>query len=240
MTKSRRLPARIAFAVAGAAAVSLFSSSSPTLGTAFHSIAFAQDVPPPPPPDTPPPADPNAPPPEEQQTPDQLSDLLTTASADGRISTFVKALQASELGALLGDKAGGTYTVFAPINTAFTRLPKGKLDSLLKPENKEELVNLLKNHVVSGRLTRADLLKLKEGDELTTLAGTKLKIGPLVRRTPSISGASIVSADALASNGVLHLINAVLIPAADGTPGTPPGGNPVPPNNDPPHPGPPK
>ncbi len=238
MTKQRRLPPRIAFTATGAAALLLLTGNIPLQGIAHALTISQQEIPPPPPPPdppvVPPPVDPNATP-AEPPAQEQPSDLMTTASADGRISVLVKALQAADMGTLLGDKSGGPYTVFAPVNTAFTRLPNGKLDSLLKPENKAELSNLLKSHIVSGRLTRADLLKMKEGDELTTLAGTKLKIGPLVRRTPSISGASIVSADALASNGVLHLISAVLIPAE----GTPPAPLPVPPNNDPPHPGPP-
>jgi uncharacterized surface protein with fasciclin (FAS1) repeats len=150
------------------------------------------------------------------------------------LATLTKAIQAAGLTETLSGKTSGPYTLFGPINSAFTRLPAGTVDSLLKPENKAQLTTLLKNHVVAGRLTKEDLLKLKEGDELPTLAGTKLKVGALVRGTPAIGGAGVTSADILTDNGVIHIINAVLVPPAGTTappaaPADPPAEAPPPP-----------
>ena len=231
MTKQRRLPSPIALTTTGAAALLLLSGSIPFQGTARAMTAYQQEVPPPPPPpvppvppDTqppPPPTDPNALPPQAEP----VNDIATVAAKDSRLSTLVKAIQAAGLTETLSGKTSGPYTLFGPLNSAFSRLPSGKLDSLLKPENKEQLVTLLKNHLVAGRLTKEDLAKMKEGDELTTLAGTKLKIGAPQRGTPTIGGARVVAADILTDNGVIHIISAVLVPQAEPatTPVPPPG-----------------
>jgi len=241
MTKTRKLPSRIILATTGTAALLLLSGSIPFQGTARATTSYQQDVPPPPPPPVPPvppgtqpPTDPNAPPAPAEP----VNDIATILSKDTRLATLAKAIQAAGLTETLSGKTSGPYTLFGPINSAFSRLPADKLDSLLKPENKAELTALLKNHVVAGRLTKEDLLKLKEGDELTTLAGTKLKIGALVRGTPAIGGASVTSADILTDNGVIHIINAVLVPSAGTTapPANPPGEVPPPPVEAPPPP----
>jgi uncharacterized surface protein with fasciclin (FAS1) repeats len=250
MTKQWKLPSRIAFAATGAAAFWVLSGSAPLLGSANALLLTKQQEvppPPPPPPETQPPTDPNAPP-AQPPAGQQMGDLIEVASKENRLATLVKAIQAAGLTETLRGKTSGPFTLFGPINSAFTRLPNDKLNSLLLPENKAELTALLKNHLVPGRLTKEALSKLKEGDELTTLGGTKLKIGPLVRRTPTISGANILTADVIADNGVIHIINAVLVPAPGAgaapappvnpptnppgdnhPPPPPPGGNPPPP-----------
>lgn len=222
MTIKRRLPSQITFAAAYTAALLLMGGTIPYPGIARATTAYQQEVPPPPPPPAPPvPPGTQPPPPAEP-----ANDIATVLSRDTRLATLTKAVQAAGLTETFSGKASGPYTVFGPINSAFSRLPVGVLNSLLKPENKAQLATLLKNHVVAGRLTKADLLKLREGEELTTLAGTKLKVGALVRGTPAIGGAGVTSADILTDNGVIHIINAVLVPPAGTAPAPAPPANP--------------
>ncbi|MES2461513.1 MAG: fasciclin domain-containing protein [Armatimonadota bacterium] len=229
MTKQQRLPSRIPLMAASVAALLLLGGTATPMGAAHAAALVQQNVPPPPPvppvPPVPPPADPNAPsvPPPPA---DKVNDIIAVASGDSRLSALVKAIQAAGLTDTLSGKTSGPYTLFGPLNSAFSRLPNDKYNSLLKPENKAELVSLLKGHIVSGRLTRDDLTKMKQGDELTTLAGTKLRIGPIVRRTPTINGAAVVAIDILADNGVIHIINAVLVPSAGAAPAPAPPADP--------------
>ncbi len=132
--------------------------------------------------------------------------LVDTAAANGSFKTFGKAIdRAGMTDALRGT---GPFTVFAPTDAAFEKLPAGKLDSLFKPENKEELVSLLNYHVVSGRKTAADVGKWEAARTVNGQAA------PIVLDNDqlSIDGALVTSADIGSSNGVIHGIDKVNIP----------------------------
>ena len=132
--------------------------------------------------------------------------LAENATAVPQMSTLTTALTAAGL----ADKAtsGGPYTVFAPTNEAFDALPAGALDGLLKPENKAKLAGILTYHVVPGSVMAADL---KDGQELTTVDGKKLKVS-ISGSTVMVNGATVIKADVKSSNGVTHVINQVLMP----------------------------
>jgi uncharacterized surface protein with fasciclin (FAS1) repeats len=127
--------------------------------------------------------------------------LVETAVADGRFTTLVAALKAADLvGALSGP---GPFTVFAPLDDAFAALPKGAVAALLEPANKARLQRVLTHHVVQGRVLAADLLPKAAA---TTLAGTSLPF------TLRVGDARVVIADILCSNGVIHVVDRVLLP----------------------------
>ncbi len=144
-----------------------------------------------------------------QATNDSLAALpksiAVTASNTPALSTLVAALTAAEL----VDVFNGTeaFTVFAPTNDAFAAI-QPTVDNLLMPENKSKLQNVLKYHVVAGMVKAADL---KDGQEVTTLQGEKLKVS-ITGGKVLIGGAEVVSADVAVSNGVVHVINKVLVP----------------------------
>lgn len=133
-------------------------------------------------------------------------DIVDTAVAAGSFKTLAAALQAAGLVDAL--KGTGPFTVFAPTDEAFAKLPAGTLESLLKPENKDKLASILKFHVVSGKVMSTQAVKLTSA---TTLEGSALKLevkdGALF-----VSGAKVVKADVDASNGVIHVIDAVVLP----------------------------
>jgi len=148
--------------------------------------------------------------PEPTATPEpMLSDIVDTAVADGRFTTLVAAVQAAELVDTL--KGEGPFTVFAPTDDAFAALPEGTLDSLLLPENKQALTDILLYHVVSGKVMAADVTALTSA---TTVLGkdvtVKVDMGNVY-----INEAQVVITDIATSNGVIHVINAVLLPPAD-------------------------
>jgi len=121
------------------------------------------------------------------------------------LSTLVAALQAAELAETLNGP--GAFTVFAPTNDAFAAV-QSTVDNLLKPANKSKLQNVLKYHVVAGTLKAADL---KNGDNLVTLQGEKLKVSVKDGKV-TVGGAEVTNADVAVSNGVVHLTNKVLVP----------------------------
>jgi uncharacterized surface protein with fasciclin (FAS1) repeats len=128
-------------------------------------------------------------------------DIVTTAVNAGAFKTLAAALTAADLvGALQGD---GPFTVFAPTDEAFAALPEGTVAELLKPENKGKLQAILKYHVVPGKIMAGDVLKAME---VETLQGSKAPIGL------TIGGANIVKTDIDCSNGVIHVIDRVIIP----------------------------
>ena len=139
------------------------------------------------------------------------TDIVTTASEAGSFKTLVAAVQAADLEDTL--KAEGPYTVFAPTDAAFAKLPEGKVDALLKPENKEELVQLLSYHVVAGKLTAADIAGKKKS--LKSLEGSEIKINSAGRVT-KINQAALQQPDVMASNGVIHVIDKVITPESGG------------------------
>lgn len=140
--------------------------------------------------------------------PTAKDDLITLAKSAGNFTTFVKIVEAAGLTATL--QQAGTYTVFAPTDTAFSKLPAGKLDELLKPENKAKLIALVSYHLAATKLTSADLSKT---DEVKTLEGTEIDVDVTPDgKVIEVDDAKVLGSDLEASNGVLHSIDAVLQP----------------------------
>ncbi len=121
------------------------------------------------------------------------------------LSTLVAAVQAGELVETLSGE--GPFTVFAPTNDAFAALPEGTLDELLKPENKDQLVAILTYHVVAGKVMSTDL---SDGMTAVTVNGAEITIGTTDGVT--VNGANVTAADIEAANGVVHVIDAVILP----------------------------
>jgi uncharacterized surface protein with fasciclin (FAS1) repeats len=136
----------------------------------------------------------------------QTKNLLDTAAAKGSFGTFAKAVQQAGLSETLN--GAGPFTVFAPTDAAFAKLPAGKLDSLMKPENKDELASILKYHVLSGRKSVADMGKW---DAAKTVNGQAAPIRMLEGKF-SIGGAHVTDGDIGSSNGVIHGIDKVNLP----------------------------
>ncbi len=132
--------------------------------------------------------------------------LVDTAAANGSFKTFGKAIERAGMNETL--RGTGPFTVFAPTDAAFDKLPVGKLENLFKPENKEELVSLLNYHVVNGRKLVADIGKW---DTAKTVNGQSAPI-KMTDDKVSIDGALVTSADIGSSNGVIHGIDKVNIP----------------------------
>ena len=134
----------------------------------------------------------------------EAGDIVAVASGNPDFSTLVAAVAAADLETLQGE---GPFTVFAPTNAAFEALPAGILDKLLLPENKEVLVKILTYHVVAGKVMAADVTA---GDvpsvEGQTIAVTTNDGGV------QVNGANVVATDVAASNGVIHVIDAVILP----------------------------
>ena len=135
-------------------------------------------------------------------------DIVDTAVGAGSFKTLVAAVQAAGLVETL--KGQGPFTVFAPTDEAFAKLPAGTVESLLKPENKEKLVAVLTYHVVPGKVMAADVVKLTEAP---TVQGSKAKV-KVVGGTVMIDNAKVVKTDIETSNGVIHVIDAVILPPA--------------------------
>jgi transforming growth factor-beta-induced protein len=136
----------------------------------------------------------------------QPKDIVDTAVAAGSFTTLARALTAADLVATL--KEPGPFTVFAPTDEAFAKLPAGTLDNLLKPENKDTLRHILTYHVVPGEVRAADVVKLQSakavsGDTITV----KVKDGKV-----QVDAANVIKTDIQASNGVIHVIDTVILP----------------------------
>jgi uncharacterized surface protein with fasciclin (FAS1) repeats len=135
----------------------------------------------------------------------KMNDIVDTAVAAGAFKTLVAAVQAAGLVDTL--KGTGPFTVFAPTDDAFGKLPAGAVADLLKPENKAKLQSVLTYHVVAGKVLAADVLKLKsaksvQGQDLTIDAAAGVKV----------DGANVVQTDILCTNGVIHIIDSVMLP----------------------------
>jgi uncharacterized surface protein with fasciclin (FAS1) repeats len=135
------------------------------------------------------------------------ADIVDTAVAAGSFNTLVKAVQAADLVDAL--KGEGPFTVFAPTDEAFAKLPAGVLADLLKPENKAKLAAILTYHVVPGKVMAADVVKLQSAK---TLNGESVKIS--VKDGVRVDNANVVKTDIETSNGVIHIIDAVILPGA--------------------------
>lgn len=139
---------------------------------------------------------------------DQLkTDIVDTAVGAGQFKTLAAALEAAGLIDAL--KGAGPFTVFAPTDEAFAKLPAGTVESLLRPENKEKLKSILLYHVVSGNVPASKVLKLN-GHSVKTLEGSSIKVS--TKDGVRIGNAKVVQTDVMASNGVIHVIDTVLLP----------------------------
>jgi len=133
-------------------------------------------------------------------------DVVDTAMAAGSFNTLVEALTAADLVETL--KAEGPYTVFAPTDEAFAKLPPGTLEDLLKPENKAKLQAILTYHVVPGKVMAADAAKLSSAKTVNGKAcSIRSEEGKLM-----VDEAAVIEADIPASNGVIHVIDTVIMP----------------------------
>jgi uncharacterized surface protein with fasciclin (FAS1) repeats len=135
-------------------------------------------------------------------------DIVDTAVANGQFKTLAAALNAAGLVNTL--KGPGPFTVFAPTDDAFAKLPPGTLDDLLKPENKGKLTAILTYHVVPGAVTSRRVTNLKEAK---TVNGSMLQVSTRDGKV-MINNADVVKPDIETSNGVIHVIDAVLLPPA--------------------------
>lgn len=141
---------------------------------------------------------------------DHHNNIVKLASDTDNLSTLVSAVKAAGLvETLQGD---GPFTVFAPTNEAFSKLPEGTLESLLKPENKDQLVKILTYHVVSGEVMSTDL---SDGMTAETVEGSTITVD--LSNGVKINNANVVKADIKASNGVVHIIDSVIMPPKEET-----------------------
>ncbi|RZS93809.1 fasciclin domain-containing protein [Aquimarina brevivitae] len=155
---------------------------------------------------------------EKEEVVEEIPTIVGVAAGNENFTTLVAAVKAAELVETLnGD---GPFTVFAPVNEAFDKLPEGTVEGLLKPESKETLTAILTYHVVAGKVMAADVVKaIKEGDgsfTITTVQGATLTAsldGENVILTDAKGGTStIIMTDVAASNGVIHAIDTVVMP----------------------------
>ena len=133
-------------------------------------------------------------------------DIVDTAVAAGSFKTLAAALKAADLVETL--KGKGPFTVFAPTDAAFAKLPAGTVESLLKPENKAKLVAILTYHVVAGQVMAAEAAKLPSAK---TVNGESLTIHAMGGKV-MVDGATVTTADIACSNGVIHVIDQVILP----------------------------
>ncbi len=133
-------------------------------------------------------------------------DIVDTAIQAGKFSTLATALRAAGLVETL--KGDGPFTVFAPTDEAFAKLPQETLRELLKPENKDKLTAILTYHVVAGKIMARDVVNVNTA---TTVQGQSIKID--AKDGVKIDGSKVITADIEATNGVIHVIDAVLMPS---------------------------
>ena len=134
------------------------------------------------------------------------ADIIDTAVAAGNFKTLAAALQAAGLVDTL--KGAGPFTVFAPTDEAFAKLPAGTVEDLLKPENKAKLVSILTYHVVAGKVMAADVAGKKTMAK--SVEGSEIEVNGM--DGVMVDGAKVVTADIAADNGVIHVIDAVIMP----------------------------
>lgn len=136
----------------------------------------------------------------------EKKDIVDTAVEAGSFSTLVTAVKAADLVDTL--KGEGPFTVFAPTDDAFAKLPAGTVEDLLKPENKDKLTAILTYHVVAGKVMAADAMKV---DSATTVQGGDITIKTMDGKV-MVDEATVTQADIEASNGVIHVIDTVIMP----------------------------
>ena len=135
----------------------------------------------------------------------QAGDIVDVAASNKSFSTLVAAVKAAGLVETL--KGEGPYTVFAPTDEAFAKLPKGTLESLLKPENKQKLVAILTYHVVPGKVMAKDV----KSNKVKTASGSSFKM-KVSKKGVWVDNAKVVATDVKADNGVIHVIDTVILP----------------------------
>ena len=133
-------------------------------------------------------------------------DIVDTAAGAGQFNTLVAAVKAAGLVDTL--KGDGPFTVFAPTDEAFAKLPAGTVEDLLKPENKDKLVAILTYHVIPSKVMSGDIAGKKM--DVATVQGSKLKVD--ATKGVKVDNANVTSPDIVASNGVIHVIDAVVLP----------------------------
>jgi uncharacterized surface protein with fasciclin (FAS1) repeats len=133
-------------------------------------------------------------------------DIVDTAVDSGNFTTLAAALEAAGLVETL--KGEGPFTVFAPTDQAFSKLPAGTLDSLLQPENRDQLVAILTYHVVPGAVSAAQVVGL---DEAVTVNGASVDISVTDGKV-MVDGAHVIATDIMATNGIIHVIDSVVLP----------------------------
>jgi len=133
------------------------------------------------------------------------ADIVDTAVKAGQFKTLVAAVKAAGLVSTL--KGKGPFTVFAPTDDAFAKLPKGTVESLLKPENKEKLKNILTYHVVAAKVPS----KAVSTTKVKMVNGQKANL-KVDNKKVTINGANVVAVDVMASNGIIHIIDSVILP----------------------------
>jgi transforming growth factor-beta-induced protein len=141
---------------------------------------------------------------------EKMSDIVDTAVADGRFTTLVAAVQAAGLVDTL--KSAGPFTLFAPTDEAFAKLPAGTVENLLKPENLETLTNILLYHVVPGKVMAADVVQLDGQMVDTALEGQQIKITVKDGKVYLNDTVQVIITDIETANGVIHVIDTVLLP----------------------------
>ena len=142
---------------------------------------------------------------------EQAHDIVDTAVKAGSFKTLVAAVKAAGLVETL--KGTGPFTVFAPTDSAFKKLERSKpgiLETLLKPENKEKLVAILTYHVVSGKVLAAQVLDMKNGTKVKTVNGKSFTLG--TKHGVHVDNAKVLKTDIECSNGVIHVIDTVILP----------------------------
>lgn len=139
---------------------------------------------------------------------DMQKDIVALAMDTEALSTLVTAVKAGDLVETL--QGEGPFTVFAPTNEAFAALPEGTLEDLLKPENKDQLVSILTYHVVPGKIMSSDL---SDGQTAPTVNGKEIEVS--IGEGVMINGANVAMADVEASNGVVHVIDKVILPPSE-------------------------
>ena len=136
----------------------------------------------------------------------KAADIVDTAVSAGKFETLVTAVKAAGLVEVL--KGEGPYTVFAPTDEAFAKLPAGTVENLLKPENKDQLVAVLTYHVVPGKIMASDISGKMV--DVKTVQGSELKVN--ATEGVMVDNAQVISADIETSNGVIHVIDTVVLP----------------------------
>ena len=141
------------------------------------------------------------------QAADKPGDIVAVASGAGSFKTLVAAVKAADLVETLQGK--GPFTIFAPTDAAFAKLPAGTVESLIKPENRDKLVAVLTYHVVPGKVLAADVKTM----EAKTVQGQRVKL-VVSDAGVTVDNAKVVKTDVMAENGVIHVIDTVIIPKA--------------------------